>query len=314
MNASEARKLTEIASHRTQKQRPVNPIVASFSYSQSNLVPKATPSVRRHHSTNSSIVLIDDNILENVAPSEVVIGRGRFGSCSHMIYKDTFDVCVKKFNSHSSLDAIQAEASLMTTLNSGDFTPHCFGVSINMRAIIMSLITVVGRPIPFHLALNKTFGSVIDLDIQTSLKCLLRISYGLQFIHKKEILHNDLKLDNIVLGTTKSHSLKAYIVDFGKACSIQAARHYHLSEEEKDLYKAEHTQISPDLRDGLVKQRVATDVYSLGRIMKRTNQLIIKSTNLRLMIKQCLQYHSHNRPTVVEVISKLEECVSTMTF
>ena len=89
-----------------------------------------------------------------------------------MVFKNRFDVCVKKFDSVTSINAI---TSILTSLNTGDFTPHCFGISINMRALVMSYI-------------------VID--------CLLCLAKALEYIHSKKILHNDLKHDNIVLGHT----------------------------------------------------------------------------------------------------------------
>ena len=96
----------------------------------------------------------------------------------------------------------------------------------------------------------------------------MQITQGLQFIHES-ILHNDLKCDNVVIGYTLSKQLKMYIVDFGKACLVSHAKHCKLSPEEREVYKKEHSQIAPDLGDGLVPQSVATDVYSLGRIFKK---------------------------------------------
>ena len=223
-----------------------------------------------------------------------------------MVFKDCFDVCVKKCDMRTSINAIKAEASIMSTLNTGDFTPHCFGISIDMRAIITSFISVNGQPLPLDLALSKDNG-IVELDIHTMFSCLLRLTCGLQFIHKKHTLHNDLKLDNIVLGTTNYSTVRPYIVDFGKACSTVAARTYHLTDEEKAEHKANHSQIAPDLRDGLVKQSACTDIFSLGRVFKRTNKTIIKSDDFYILAKECLHYHSHSRPSIEEIISKLEK-------
>ena len=85
----------------------------------------------------------------------------------------------------------------------------------------------------------------------------------------KGFLHNDLKLDNIVIGNTMS-----------------------LSDTERDVYKREHSQIAPDLRDGLVAQSILTDVYSLGRIIKSCNSVFLHSAKLSPFIKQILSYHS----------------------
>ncbi len=211
-------------------------------------------------------------------------------------------VCVKKFDSVTPINAIKAEASILSLLNTGDFTPHCFGISINMRALVMSYRSVNGQPLPLHIALsNDTF----DLDHPTLINCLLCLAKALEFIHTKQILHNDLKRDNVVLGTTKYSNLRPYIVDFGKACFVSAARIYHLNKDEKAEHKVNHTQIAPDLRDGLVKQSTSSDIFSLGRIFKRMNSTI-KSDNFSVLIKQCLQYHSCSRPCIVEIIAGIE--------
>ena len=46
-----------------------------------------------------------------------------------MMYKDMFIVCVKKMAKDLvSLQALKSEAAVLFALNSGDSTPHCFGV------------------------------------------------------------------------------------------------------------------------------------------------------------------------------------------
>jgi serine/threonine protein kinase len=39
-------------------------------------------------------------------------------------------------------------------------------------------------------------------------------------VYNKGYLHNDLNLDNIVIGNSLNGKLKPYIIDFGKACPI----------------------------------------------------------------------------------------------
>ena len=81
----------------------------------------------------------------------------------------------------------------------------------------------------------------VDLTSHLAFQLLLDISKGLQFIHDSGILHNDLKLDNVVFGSSITKPLRAYIVDFGRACSVRNGKTYQLLSEEKALYKKEHT-------------------------------------------------------------------------
>ena len=138
-----------------------------------------------------------------------------------------------------------------------------------------------------------------------SYSILVGVCKGLQYIHTKGFVHNDLKLDNVVIGTTVSAVRVPFIIDFGKACRSDNGKRYSLTREQKELYKKEHTQIAPDLRDGLVLQSYSTDTYSLGRIIKRVNSVVIKSSSLLTFCRQILSYHSHDRPNLQSVLQVL---------
>lgn len=56
---------------------------------------------------------------------------------------------------------------------------------------------------------------------------------------------------------------------------------YTLSESERQQFKVEHAHIAPDLRDGLVPQSVATDIYSYGRVIKQCNSVVTRSIKLK---------------------------------
>ena len=74
------------------------------------------------------------------------------------------------------------------------------------------------------------------------------------------------------------------------------------------MYKKEHPQVAPDLRDGLVQQSQATDIYSLGRILKRCNSVLLHSPDLSTQIRKILSYHSHDRPELKSVLLMLNNC------
>lgn len=89
------------------------------------------------------------------------------------------------------------------------------------------------------------------------------------------MLHNDIKSDNIVLAPNYSGiAINAVIIDFGKACDVKQGRRYYLSSQEQEEYKVNHPQIAPDLRDGLCKQCVASDVFSFGHIIFMISRLL----------------------------------------
>jgi serine/threonine protein kinase len=233
------------------------------------------------------------------------IGNGRFGSCSQMAYKDLYVVCVKRMEKDVvSLQALKSEGAILCSLNGGGFTPHCFGVCLSLHAIVMSYINVLNKSVTLFAMLYENL-RLISFSSQQCSDMLVDLCRGVQYVHSSGFLHNDLKLDNVVLGNSLSGKLKPYIIDFGKACPVTKGRTYSLSNAEINMYKKEHPQIAPDLRDGHVKQSVSSDLFSLGRIMKRCNSVVIHSTELSPLIRQALSYHCRDRPSIEAILSLL---------
>lgn len=266
---------------------------------------RATPSLPRAFNIPlHSVPQVPSSLLTLPEGNNIMIGKGRFGTCSKMVFKDMYAVCVKIIADGLPLSSIMAEANILCLLNDGEHTPHCFGVCLEKRAIVTSYVSVSNKPQTLHAYLQDCNGS-----LASALDFLLQIGQGMQFVHRKDILHNDLKCNNVILGHTVSNLLKIYIIDFGKACMVCNAKHYKLSAAEVEVYKKEHTQIAPDLRDGLVSQCTATDVYAFGRIMKKIiSSMHIHHENLKKVTKQTLAYHSHERVSlsnIVEEITKL---------
>lgn len=83
-----------------------------------------------------------------------------------------------------------------------------------------------------------------------------------------------------MLGKSWSRPLKTYIGDLGKACKVDRGKQYTLSSEQKVIYKHQHKQIAPDLRDGLAAQSIPTDVYLLGRVLNKLCKHFIKEDEL----------------------------------
>ena len=204
-------------------------------------VVKATPSVvpSSRSLSSQSVPLIDEALLAHLTPSEQVVGQGRFGSCAQMVFKG-LKVCVERMSESVSIQAVKAEAAALQKLNAGAFTPHCFGVCVSMKAIIMSYINIDNEPVSLHSLLRER-SPIMSLTKQLCTEFVVQLCNGMKYIHDQSILHNDLKLDNVVIGETINKCIRAYIVDFGKACPLSQGKQYHLTEEEKNVYKQEHS-------------------------------------------------------------------------
>ena len=274
-------------------------------------VSKATPTTPAPRLQLPPAPLISGCNLENVRlDDDNTIGDGVFGSCTRMVFKDMFAVCVKQMKKDRvSIQALKSEASILFTLNNGGFTPHCFGVCLDLYAVIMLYICVGGQPISLFSLLYDNH-SAISLASEQCTNMLVSLCKGVQYIHTSGFLHNDLKLDNVVIGNSFTGKLKPYIIDFGKACSLAKGKTYSLSDTEKAMYRKEHPQVAPDLRDGLVPQSESTDIYSLGRIVKRCNSVVLHSANLLSSIRCALSYHSRDRPDIEAILASLSTIIS----
>ena len=134
---------------------------------------------------------------------------------------------------------------------------------------------------------------------------LKEIACGLEYLHNKQkIIHNDIKGDNIVLSSSILLStVKAIIIDFGKACDITKGKRYKLSEDEKHQYKSVHTHIAPDLRDGVCTQSVSSDIYSFGKLVNGLiKSHVLRNTELEDLSYKCMQYHYTSRPNLHSIL------------
>ena len=72
---------------------------------------------------------------------------------------------------------------------------------------------------------------------------------GLCYLHQKEILHDDIKKDNIVVHSSRGN-FSLVLIDFGKACLVKEGKTKALSSAEKSRYYKEHYHIAPEVIEG----------------------------------------------------------------
>ena len=172
--------------------------------------------------------------------------------------------------------------------------------------IVTSFYTCSGKP--------QTFSNILPLTPSESaglIHILGGILKGIQHMHRRGILHNDIKGDNVVLTDNLPHNTPAdqhlwpIIIDFNKASPVHAAKKYNLTKKIRIVYKQRYTQLAPDLVDGLVQQCPATDIYSFGVLAKKAISDSPKHGKLVKPLDACTAYHSQNRPTITHLLSSL---------
>ena len=212
------------------------------------------------------------------------LGSGRLVTCLMVSYLH-FKAC-KKVYKHADWNALCKEANILSMFSSKRL-PYVFGV-----CIITSFHGFSDKSITLHWGKSKVLANyAVDWK-----HILLQILEDIEELHSVyNVLYNYI---NIVLAHNYSGiAINAVITDFGKACDVKQGRRYYLSSQDQEEYKVNHPQIAPDLRDGLCKQCVASDVFSFGRIII----VISRFHSLRDLSKQCLQYYSNLRPCITEL-------------
>ena len=133
------------------------------------------------------------------------------------------------------------------------------------KMLVLSFHAINGTGYALHRVLHSDQHEIgFDLVVVDWKKFLIGTVSALNYLHKSNVLHNDIKLDNILL----DQRYESVLIDFNKGCFTNEEKSYNLSKLEKCRYASEHPQVAPGFRDGHCKQSQFSDVYAIGRIIK----------------------------------------------
>lgn len=143
------------------------------------------------------------------------LGVGKFGQVYRMTHKETGDICAGKFyRARSSKDKAAAlkEIELMNCLHHPKLV-QCLAAYDTRSEIVMVMEYIAG---------GELFARIVDDNFEhtepTSARYMQQILEGMQYVHKQNIVHLDLKPENIVCVDTTGTNIK--IIDFGLASKL----------------------------------------------------------------------------------------------
>ena len=181
-------------------------------------------------------------------------------------------IAVKVLDEKTSHERLLAEVVTLLTLSGSQYFPFCYGLlddcnepnEPSNKCILMEFLGQVN---------GQTFSPYPTLAKMASTRLLnhvnirhvfIKVLEGVQFLHSKGILHNDIKADNIVVCEER-----VVIIDFGKATMIKCPVTYNIKKADQETHNLYHRHLAHELRNKTnSKQTVLTDIYSIGYMFK----------------------------------------------
>ncbi|XP_043082230.1 myosin light chain kinase, smooth muscle-like isoform X2 [Puntigrus tetrazona] len=181
------------------------------------------------------------------------LGVGKFGEVYRMTHKQTGRVYAGKFyraRVSREKTAARQEINLMKEIHHPKLV-QCLAAYDTPSEIVMILEYIAG---------GELFERIVDENFEhtepNSVNYMRQILEGIQYIHRKRIVHLDLKPENIVCVNGAGSLIK--IIDFGLACKLEAGKRLMVLHGTPEFVAPEVVNYEPvDL---------ATDMWSIGVI------------------------------------------------
>ena len=187
------------------------------------------------------------------------LGAGSFGCIYSAEFENQY-YAIKLENKSSGQNLLENEAYIMSYLN-GPGLPavKSYGYSSKYNILVMELM---GK------SLEDIFENFVVKKM--SVRCVCNIAYQMmeimEYIHKKHIIHRDIKPDNFVIGRGEKKKY-IYILDFGHAKKYRSSRtleHYPVFKSKNLVGTARYASINA--LNGLTQSR-RDDLEAIGYVL-----------------------------------------------
>lgn len=246
-------------------------------------------------------------------PSRKIVGEGTFGTVELRFYK-SMPVAVKHFNSDKPEkrgDAyIEAHyLGLATRYTQHPSIPFLVGIcsTKNMRALITAFIGKNLEPISFSTAMSEM---MFD-DYIWWVSRVKEVASAVKFIHTRNVLHNDIKSNNVMLDYSNG-TWRSVLIDFSQACeksqASQLKKSVILDLEQRCRLQNKYPFLAREVLFGIEPFSVESDIYSLGYMIHNLN---IRHQKLADLANACLEIKDR-RPSIEIVLMRLGALLSLM--
>ncbi|XP_071528805.1 uncharacterized protein [Panulirus ornatus] len=236
------------------------------------------------------IILHRKDVASLTAQALEILGSGGNGTAYLVPWKD--GTAVLKVSHQSQSCAFMIEASCMAYVKGAGGVPRVYAICQNPPSIVMSYL---GRMTLQDVLIDNDPDRGFDL-----LQLGLLVGEGLQKLHKKWVIHNDLKSNNVMVGGTPQDP-EVSIIDLGMACF----KHCSL---DLNITSGRCRWMAPEVRCGRPSTR-ASDVYSYAYLLREIFKKVYRNRRSRLAttVAQAMSQHPSDRPRLRNIL-KLLRC------
>ena len=207
-------------------------------------------------------IISKNDIKMAVDAFHITIGKVMFGK-RLFTRLGPLEVCLKIFNKEGSSCHFSNEVNILCKCCHPNL-PWLFGVSNGI--IKISALSYIS----FHGSAINLFEGLYDTERKCCLTAiswkaiLMGIANALVYLFICDILHNDIKSDNIMIKSMPDDACTGVLVDFGKGCMLKHGHRYHLSRSIQTEYLIKHPQIPPDVVKGEIHSHMQVMYMLLG--------------------------------------------------
>ena len=257
---------------------------------------------------DSSINIKELNPEHIVYMSENLVGSGSYGQCYRARYRG-IEVLVKKMTHDGTARGKEKarknvfhEAKVLSALGDHAKLPMIFGVISETEplCIVSQFHGVKHVSVTLHHAAREKLLSPYDC-----IEIFLEICSALRHVHFKGYIHNDIKANNVVLDRkAESKKYEAVLIDFGKSTKAQLRAPPLYSRKRSTPASHGKCYLAPEvLKEGLYS--TASDVYSLGIMLKSVSSLVGCYPQVRALVKEATAEKPTTRPRLSDFTQKL---------
>ncbi|CAF3967925.1 unnamed protein product [Rotaria magnacalcarata] len=199
------------------------------------------------------------NIIEEAYANELWIkkqeklGEGAFGKVYKGTYREYQDVAYKVTKTHLS-EAAQCETNILKTLHHPNIVQYIDVIHTSKHTLLVMELIDGGTLFDYIRNTRKspTYWS-------TSRNVMIDVAYAMSYLHEKNVVHADLKSDNILLRNNGS----AVLSDFGLSKIIEDSSFY-----QNDSYTGAIRWLAPELCfSHPEKSSFQSDVWAFGCVL-----------------------------------------------